>query len=269
MNARVADRTIVYAGALIVGLSMLLPFVLIVVSALTPQSQLTEYPKPLIPTSLSTTTLESFLESGGVVASIVNSLVVAVLAIAFAVGLGAPAGYGLARFSFRGRSILKAVVLAAKIFPIAIVAIPLAVTFPQLGMSDNLVGVALVHGAIALPFVTLIVGGAFTQTGAEIEDAAETLGTGRLGAFIRVALPPALPSLVAAAILTFVISWNEVFAASILTVRVRTLPAQVFASLSTSPLGFKFAAAVVMALPAIVLILSIRGYLTRSWGSRG
>ena len=198
-----------------------------------------------------------------------NSLVVAILAIAFAVGLGAPAGYALARFRFRGRSIVRVVVLAAKIFPVAIVAISLAVTFSRLGLSDNLVGVALVHGAIALPFVILIVGGAFSETSAELEDAAETLGTGRFGAFVRVALPPALPGLVAAAILTFVISWNEVFAASLLTVRIRTLPAQVFASLSTSPLGFKFAAAVVMALPAIVLILGIRGYLRRVWGSRG
>jgi multiple sugar transport system permease protein len=269
VTARVADRTILYAGVVMFGLWLLVPFALIVVSALTPQAQVSTYPKPLVPSALSTATLQSFLESGGVIASIVNSLLVAILAIAFAVGLGAPAGYALARFSFRGRSVLQAAVLAAKLFPIAILAIPLAVVFSQLGLYDNLVGVALVHGAIALPFVCLIVGGAFARTGADLEDAAQTLGTGPFGAFVRVALPPAVPSLVAAAILTFVISWNEVFAASILTVRVRTLPAQVFASLSTSPLGFKFAAAVVMAAPAIVLIFAIREYLKRVWGSRG
>src|SRR5690348_3420728 len=106
MSARAGDRALLYAGAFIVGLWVLLPFALILLSAVTPQPELTQYPKPFIPSSLSTATLQSFLEAGGVIASIVNSLLVAVLAIAFAVGLGAPAGYALARFRFRGRSIL-------------------------------------------------------------------------------------------------------------------------------------------------------------------
>jgi multiple sugar transport system permease protein len=143
------------------------------------------------------------------------------------------------------------------------------VTFLQLGMYDNLVGVALIHAAIALPFVILIVGGVFAAVSHELEEAAETLGSSRWDAFVRVALPPALPGLVAAAIFTFVVSWNEVFAASILTVRMRTLPAQVFASLSTSPLAFKFAAGLILVLPAVVLIVLIRRYLMKLWGPRG
>jgi len=77
-----------------------------------------------------------------------------------------------------------------------------------------------------------------------------------------------MPGLAAAAIFAFVISWNEVFAASILTVRTRTLPAQILASLSTSPLAIKFIAAFFMVLPAVVLIILIRRYLRLVWGSR-
>jgi multiple sugar transport system permease protein len=161
------------------------------------------------------------------------------------------------------------VVLVAKLFPIAILAIPLAVIFLQIGLYDSLVGVALVHAAIALPFVILIIGGVFVAVSRELEEAAETLGCSRWDAFRRIALPPALPGLAAAAIFTFVISWNEVFAASILTVRMRTLPAQVFASLSTSPLAFKFVAGFVMVLPAVVLAVAIRRYLVKVWGPRG
>jgi multiple sugar transport system permease protein len=83
-----------------------------------------------------------------------------------------------------------------------------------------------------------------------------------------VALPPAAPGLAAAAIFAFVISWNEVFAASILTVRTRTLPAQVLASLSTSPLALKLVAGFVMVLPAIVFIVLIRRYVRLVWGPR-
>lgn len=269
MNARVLDRSLIYGGAVVLAVWVLVPFYLIAVSAFTPQPQILDYPRPLVPTSLSLATVQLFLESGGIIPSLVNSVFVALVAIVFGVGLGAPAGYALARFRFRGRGTFQAVVLVAKMFPMALLAIPLAVSFVQLGLYDSLIGVALIHAAIALPFVILIVGAAFVAVSRELEEAAETLGCGRWTAFLRVALPPALPGLAAAAVFTFVISWNEVFAASILTVRMRTLPAQVFASLSTSPLAFKFVAGLVMVLPAVILIVLIRRYLMKLWGPRG
>jgi multiple sugar transport system permease protein len=268
MNARVLDRAVIYSSAVILAVWVLIPFYLIAISAFTPQARVLDYPKPLVPSSLSIATVQFFIESSGIIPSAVNSLSVALLTIVFALALSAPAGYALARFRFRGRQAFQAVVLVAKVFPIAILAIPLAVTFVQLGLYDSLISVALVHAAMALPFMILIVGGVFVAVSRELEEAAETLGCSRWGAFLRVALPSALPGLVAAAIFAFVISWNEVFAASILTVRMRTLPAQVFASLSTSPLAFKFAAGLFMVLPAVLFILLIRRYLMKLWGPR-
>lgn len=269
MNARVLDRSVIYSGAVILAVWVLVPFYLIAISAFTPQPQILDYPKSLFPTSLSIDTLKFFAESGGIIPAVFNSLFVALLAIVFGVGLGAPAGYALARFQFRGRGTFQALVLVARMFPIALLAIPLAVVFLQLGLYDSLISVALIHAAIALPFVIIIVGGVFVAVSHELEEAAETLGCSRWDAFLRVALPPALPGLAAAAIFTFVISWNEVFAASILTVRMRTLPAQVFASLSTSPLAFKLVAGLVMVLPAVVLIVLIRRSVMKLWGPRG
>jgi multiple sugar transport system permease protein len=260
------DRTVIYSGAAVLAVWVLAPFYLIAISAFTPQARILEYPKPLVPSSLSTVTMQFFLESGGIMPAVLNSLVVALFTIVFGLVLGGPAGYALARFRFRGREAFKAAVLVAKMFPIALLAIPIAVTLLQLGLYDNLISVALVHAAMALPFIILIVGGVFVAVSRELEEAAETLGCSRGGAFLRVVLPSALPGLGAAGIFAFVISWNEVFAASILTVQMRTLPAQVFASLSTSPLAFKFAAGLVMVLPAVVCIVVIRKYLTGLWG---
>jgi len=268
MTARIFDRTLIYGSAVVLAIWALIPFYLIAISALTPPSNVSDYPKALIPSSVSLATIELFLESGGVVAATLNSIVVALLTVVLGLVLGAPAAYALARFRFRGRGAFRAVVLVTKMFPIAILAIPLAAILVRLGLYDSLIGVAVVHTAMALPFVILIVGGVFVALPYDLEDAAETLGCGRLGAFRRVALPPAMPGLAAAAIFAFVISWNEVFAASILTVRTRTLPAQVLASLSTSPLALKFIAAFFMVLPAIVFILLIRRYLRTVWGPR-
>ena len=268
MKAGTLDRGLIYGTALVLAIWALIPFYFIAISAFTPQSNVSAYPKPLFPGSVSVATMQLFLESSGVVPAMLNSLAVALLTVVVSLALGAPAAYALARFRFRGRAAFRAVVLVTKLFPVAILAIPLAAIFVRLGLYDSLISVALVHSAMAVPFVILIVGAVFVALPHDLEEAAETLGSSRWGAFRRVALPPAMPGLAAAAIFAFVISWNEVFAASILTVRARTLPAQVLASLSTSPLALKFIAAFFMVLPAVIFFILIRRYLRTVWGPR-
>ena len=74
------------------------------------------------------------------------------------------------------------------------------------------------------------------------------------------------PGIVAAAIFTFIISWNEVFAASILTLQNRTLPAHVLAVLDQSPLPFRFAGGFFLLAPSLIVIFVIRRYLFNMWG---
>jgi multiple sugar transport system permease protein len=122
---------------------------------------------------------------------------------------------------------------------------------------------------MALPFIIIITSSVFVSVPRELEEAAMTLGCTRLQAFRRVALPLALPGLAAAAIFTFVISWNEVLAATILTMRNRTLPAQVMSALNDSPLYFKYAGGLFMILPALIFIFFARRYLLNLWGPTG
>jgi multiple sugar transport system permease protein len=268
VSARTRDRMLIYGSAILLAAWVLVPFYLITLSAFSRPDDVFVYPKPLLPSAFSTETMEYFLGSTGVFPSVINSIVVALLTILASLALGAPAGYALARFQFRGRQGFQVVVLATKMFPVAILSIPLAVAFLRLGLYDNIVGVALVHTAMALPFVILVTAGVFAGVSNELEEAAMTLGCSRFTAFLRIALPLALPGLAAAAIFTFVISWNEVFAASILTLRQRTLPAQVLSGLTQSPLYFKFAGGLFMVAPAIVFIFFMRRYLLNLWGGR-
>ena len=83
------------------------------------------------------------------------------MTIVFAFVLSAPAAYALARFRFRGRDAVQLLVLATKMFPTTILAIPLAVAFIRWGLYDTLLGVALVHTALAIPFVMTMTTGVF------------------------------------------------------------------------------------------------------------
>ncbi len=87
--------------------------------------------------------------------------------------------------------------------------------------------------------------------------------------FVRVVLPLALPGLAAAGIFTWELSWNEVFAATILTLDHPSLPALVISTLQGASLPFRFAAAWFMLAPALAGIFLIRRYLLGLWGRVG
>jgi multiple sugar transport system permease protein len=255
-----------YVLAILISLFILIPIYLIAVAAFTPRVVLNGFPKPVLPVAFSFDTMQAFLSTRGVGQSVINSLIVGLMTLVMSTVLGAPAGYALARFAFRGRDSFQLLILMTRAFPIAILAVPLTVTFITWGLYDTLWAVALVHTALALPTTVLITASIFISVPVDLEEAALTLGCTPLGAFTRVAMPLALPGLAAASIFTFVLSWNEVFASVILTVSNRTLPAQVLTSLGDSPLPYRFAGGFALILPALVFIFFIRRYLFNMWG---
>jgi multiple sugar transport system permease protein len=207
-----------------------------------------------------------FLDSEGVVASLQRSVIVAILTLVIALGVGIPAGYALARYAFRGAGTFRLAVVGTRAFPIVILSIPLAVIFLRWGIDDTVYGVAIAHAALALPFAVLVTSSTFAGISVELEEAAMTLGCSRFSAVVRIVLPLALPGLAAAAIFVFIISWNEVFAAAILTLRERTLPAQILSLLNASPLPFKFAGGFFLLAPSLLVIFFIRKYLFNMFG---
>ena len=262
----VIDRVLLYGAAIFLAAWTLVPIYLIALAAFSKSASVYEFPKSFLPTQFSTETMSFFVNSTGVLPSVKNSIIVALGTIVLSLAIGAPAGYALARFRFPGRDMFHLAVLSSKMFPIAILSIPLAVAFISLGLYDTLLGVVIIHSAMVLPFVVIVTSGVFYSVSRELEEAAMTLGTSRFGAFVRVALPLALPGLAAAAIFAFVSSWNEVFAATILTVRERTLPAHILATLNQSPLYFKFAGGFFMIIPSLFFIFFMRKYLFNLWG---
>lgn len=259
-------RLLLYAAAILLSLWVLIPIYFITLAAFSTQEDVYAYPKKLVPSDLSTDTMSFFLHSAGVIDSLKQSIWVAAVTLVISLGIGIPAGYAIARFAFRGADVFRLTIVSTRAFPIVILSIPLAVLFLQWGIDDSVLGVSLAHSALALPFAVLVTSSVFAGISVELEEAALTLGCNRFTAVRRVVLPLALPGLAAAAIFVFIISWNEVFAASILTLRNPTLPAQVLSVLNEAPLPFKFAGGFFMLAPAFVVIFVIRKYVFNMWG---
>lgn len=262
-------RGVYYALALVLALWTLFPIYLLGVLAFSERPGVFAYPKPLYPDPLSLETLAAFWQVPGVAKALMNSLAVALITLLLALALGAPAGYALARYRFVGADLFRLLVLSTRAFPLPILAIPLAVRFIQLGLYDTPLGVALVHTALALPFAVLVSAGIFLAIPKELEEAAWTLGCTRIQAFWKVVLPLAVPGLMATGIFAFIISWNEVFAATLLTLRERTLTALLLTLLHESPLPFRFAGGFILVVPALLFIFAVRRYLFTLFGLGG
>ncbi|MDQ0674333.1 MULTISPECIES: carbohydrate ABC transporter permease [Micrococcaceae] len=261
------NRFLLQAACIAVSLFMLVPIYLISLAALSTRESLNAFPLSLLPNNLSVETLNAFLGSTGIFGALGNSLIVGLGTLIFAAVLGVPAGYALARYSFKGKDPYQLFLLFTRALPIVVLSVPLARLFLTVDVYDTTYAVILLHTALALPTTILISASVFLSVPIDVEEAARLFGCTPLGAFTRVVLPMALPGLAAASIFTFVMSWNEVLGASILTLDHRTLPAQVLSSLSDSPLAYRFAGGFALVIPSIIFIALMRRYLTNMWGS--
>ncbi|MEM7442017.1 MAG: carbohydrate ABC transporter permease [Pseudomonadota bacterium] len=262
---RSASRWLMAATIVILCLWVLVPIYLILVNTLSSPDQVTSWPRQFFP-SFDLGSLTFFANYQGVAYALLNSVIVALMTMIFSIGLGAPAGYALARFDFPGKNIFRVIVLMTRAFPLPLLALPLAIMFIQIGLDDTRFGLALVHTMLAMPFAILITASLFMGIPYELEEAAWTLGCNRLTAFVKVVLPLVMPGIAASAVFAFVISWNEVFAAAVLTIQNRTLTAFLLTSLNESPLYLKFAGGAVLVIPALFFLFAVRKYLFAMWG---
>lgn len=264
-DARKAGRLLAIATAVLLCAWVLVPIYLVIVNTLSSPAEVTGFPKRFFP-SFDFSSVNFFLGFAGVGKALWNSVLVAGLTMVLSIGIGAPAGYALSRFDFPGKSAFRLLVLMTRAFPLPLLALPLAVMFIRTGLDDTAIGLALVHTTLALPFAVLITFSLFSGIPIELEEAAWTLGCTRFQAFVKVVFPLVLPGIAASAIFAFVISWNEVFAAAVLTIENRTLTAFLLQSLDVSPLYLKFAGGAVLVLPALIFIFAVRKYLFAMWG---
>jgi multiple sugar transport system permease protein len=260
-------RLATYFVGILIALWILLPIWFIGSMAFTTPVQVRAFPKSVLPfIPFSFDTMRFFLNSEGILSGVVNSVVVASITLLLSTIIAAPAGYALARYVFPGRNLFRLSILGVRAFPIVILAIPLAVVFLSLGIYDSVYSLALMHTALTLPTTVLVIGSVFASIPYELEEAAMVFGCTPAQAFRHVVLPLVLPGIAASAIFTFVMSWNEVFAASVLTIQNRTLPAQVLSALGQSSEPYQFAGGFFMLVPSMIFIFLIRRYLFNMWG---
>ena len=139
---------------------------------------------------------------------LLNSLIIAAVAVTMTVVLASLAAFVFARMVFRGREAMSMLFTLGLLFPSAVAILPLYILVREVGLQGNLLGVALPQAAFGLPLTIIILRPFFKSIPVELEDAAKIDGCSTFGFFWRVLLPLARPALATVTVLSIVGTWN-------------------------------------------------------------
>ncbi|HTG13368.1 MAG TPA: carbohydrate ABC transporter permease, partial [Candidatus Eisenbacteria bacterium] len=212
------------AGAvLLIGAAF--PFLWMLSTALKPSGEIFATPRlvPLHPT------LENFsrlFADTSFLTFFRNSLAVAGATVLLTLAVSALGAYGLTRYRFRGRESVAGLILLTYMFAPIMIIIPFYILVRQLGIVNTRLALVLSYTTFCLPFCLWVLRAFFQSIPLELEEAALVDGAGRGKTVWYVVLPLALPGLIAAAIFTFILAWNDFLFALVLITsdELKTLP---------------------------------------------
>ncbi|MEX2702318.1 MAG: carbohydrate ABC transporter permease [Candidatus Baldrarchaeota archaeon] len=144
---------------------------------------------------------------------LLNSFIIASLAMITPVFIAALAAYAFARFSFPIKTYLFLTIIIMMAMPQQMVAIPLFQIMIKLGLINTYLGLILVHTAWGLPWIILFLRNFFLTLPIEVEEAARVDGASDFQIFLRIVLPMSLPALLSVTALQFTWVWNDFFLA--------------------------------------------------------
>jgi multiple sugar transport system permease protein len=199
-----------------------------------------------------------------------NSVITALTASTLAVVLGSLAAYGLSRFSYRfgfmRNGDISFFFLSQLILPPVVLALPFLVLYKELALLDTRIGLILLYTLTVLPIVIWIMRDQFASIPTELEEAAMVDGLTIWGAFLTIILPIALPGMVAAFILSLVLTWNEYFFAALLTsTHANTLPVMVASQTGSQGINWWAMAALSTAaiMPLVLVGILLEKYIIK------
>ena len=161
-----------------------------------------------------------------------TSLKIAVIVTVLSVVIGFLAALGLNRGTFPGRDLLRALFLTPMILPVVVLAVALYALFLRLGLAGTTFAFVVAHLLIALPFSIIAIGNALEGFDRSIEDAAILCGASPWEARLRVTVPAIQHGIFAAAVFSFLASWDEVVLAIFMaSPTLQTLPVKIWSTL--------------------------------------
>ena len=264
-------KKIGYFIALVIFLILTLgPFLWTFVLSITPEYAMMEKTTRLLPEVITYDNYRELLTSGTQKGSIlITGIRNALKAVGATLSLGIPiammSAYALSRMEFKGRLLIKNLLLITMVIPVMATIIPLFRLFVARQWLDDVFWLSTVYVSSYLPMITWLMSNYFATIPKELEEAAQIDGCGRLSSFLRIILPTSYPIILSAALIMFLNTWSQFQIPLILASSLETKPVAIvvseFMTKDSVQYGLTAAAGIIAVLPPAAAALIFRRFL--------
>jgi len=243
----------------------ILPVYWLLVTSLTPKTQVFSYPPKLFPTEITFDAYTSLFTNSQLFTYMQNSVIVSVITAVLSVLVSAYMGYSFSKFRYTGRRALMYFVLASQMFPQALLLVTLYTVFSAYNLLNTYTALVLSFTTFTLPLCVWMLKGFFDTIPNELIEAARMDGASRLRIIHSIVLPLSAPGLVAAGLFAFVRGWNDfIFALTLAGPEKQTLPpglVNTYVGEAATAWPELMAASLVVSLPVCIAFILLQRFL--------
>jgi multiple sugar transport system permease protein len=256
-------------GGTLAALVFLVPLAWAVLRSFLPEHLVTQAPSGSDFSHLTTANYSGLISTNDILRYAANSLVVAVATGLLTAVIATMAGYGFARFRFRGSGVVFALVLVTMMIPFQALLTPLFLEMHSLGLTNNLAGLALFYTTFNLPFGVFVMRNTFLQIPWELSEAAAVDGASATRTLLSVLRPLIVPGIATTVLYAFLFSWTEFVGALtfITSNNLFTLPLALlnmeYGSVGQVNFGYLEAGAVIAMVPCVLLYIGLQRFYIR------
>jgi multiple sugar transport system permease protein len=267
--SNIIGTAIKYAVLLLIMVIVLFPIYWMVITSFKGRLELTTYPPTLFPKNIILDNYRDAFSDSDIPRYMLNSVIVVGVSTLISLFFGTLAGYSLARFAFTPtfKRQISFWILSTRMIPPIVTIIPIFLIYRNLQLLNTYAGMIIVYVGFTLPFTTWMMRAFVREVPVDLEEAAMVDGDTRLTALLRIVLPLTAPGLVATAIFSLILVWNEFLFALILTTTSATITLPVgisgFVSQFEVLWGQMSAVGTVAIIPILIFTLAVQRYLVR------
>lgn len=266
-----AGKRIAYVLALAIFLILTLgPFIWTFVLSVTPEYAMMEKNTKLLPDEVTYENYRELLTAGAQKGSVlITGIKNALKAVGATLVIGLPvslmSAYALSRMEFRGRKVIRNLLLITMVIPVMATIIPLFRLFVGRKWLDDVFWLSMVYVSSYLPLVTWLMSNYFATIPKELEESAMIDGCGRMSSFLRIILPASYPIILSAALIMFLNTWSQFQIPLILASSLETKPVAIvvseFMTKDSVQYGLTAAAGMIAVVPPAVAAFVFRRFL--------
>lgn len=228
-----------------------------------------ERPVTLLPQNFSLVQFQEILWNSNFLQFYFNSIIISLGVVLLTTVTATLGGYGLARLNISHKKTFARTVIFGYMFPSILLAIPMYIFWRRLNILNTYTGLILAETALALPFSLWLMWKFFQTVPESLEESARMNGATRFGAFFDIALPMAKPGIIAVAVFTYALSWDQYTMPKVLITDLSkwplTIGIEAFTLQNQVMWGQVMAAVSLAVIPAFLFVYFLQKYLLQGF----